>query len=278
MTTSIPIEAIRHRPDARHRSDEALNALAESMDEIGLINPILVRHVGDGQFEVVAGSHRLQAAELNGWREIAALVTDDDDLHAEMAMIDENLVRTELSPTERAQQTARRKAIHLALHPETAQYVAGAHASNLVQGNATDNLSTASFTSETARLIGKDERTIRRDAERGEKVSPEALNIARGTRLDTGIYLDRLKRLPANEQAESARRDLAHRFQPAPPKPAPPKPSPDASFTAFTTAADTIEGLDVRTLIEGAARQRSVLGQRASGIADRMAEILEGLG
>ncbi len=121
MTTPpIPIEAIRHRPDARHRSDEALDALAESMDEIGLINPIRVRHVGDGQFEVVAGSHRLQAAELNGWREIAAIVTDDDDLHAELAMIDENLVRTELSPAERAQQTARRKAIYLALHPETA--------------------------------------------------------------------------------------------------------------------------------------------------------------
>ncbi len=82
--------------------------------------------------------------------------------------------------------------------------------SKIVQGNATDNLSTASFASETARLIGKDERTIRRDAERGEKVSTEALDIVRGTRLDTGIYLDRLKRLPANEQAESARRDLAH--------------------------------------------------------------------
>ena len=109
-------------------------------------------------------------------------------------------------------------------------------------------------------------------------MSPEALNIVRGTRLDTGIYLDRLKRLPANEQAESARRDLAHRFQPAPPKPAPPKPTPDASFTAFTAAADTIEGLDVRALIEGAGRQRSVLGQRASGLADRMTEILEGLG
>ena len=103
----------------------------------------------------------------------------------------------------------------------------------------------------------------------------------RGTRLDTGVYLDRLKRVPSDQQAETARRDLseppgssiARRYQAAPPKP-----TPDASFVAFTAAADAIEGFDVPSLIEGAGRQRSVLGQRASGIADQMAQILEGLG
>ena len=127
VLSTLPIETIRHRRDARHRSDEALSALAESIDDIGLLNPIRVRQVGDDEYEVVAGSHRLQAAELLGWREIAAIVTDDDDLHAELAMIDENLVRAELSPADRAQQTARRKAIYLELHPETA------HGANLAR-------------------------------------------------------------------------------------------------------------------------------------------------
>jgi hypothetical protein len=52
-----------------------------------------------------------------------------DYLHAELAMIDENLCRVELSPSDRARQTARRKAIYLELHPETADHVAGAHGS-----------------------------------------------------------------------------------------------------------------------------------------------------
>lgn len=76
--------------------------------------------------------------------------------------------------SDRARQTARRKAIYLELHPETAAHVAGG------KGNATaDNLSAVpSFAAETAAATGKDERTVRRDAERGEKVVPERKNAA----------------------------------------------------------------------------------------------------
>lgn len=66
-------------------------------------------------------------------------------------MIDENLCRNELSPAERASQTARRKAIYLELHPETAH--GGDRKSDQV-----DNLSTRSFAEETASATGKDER------------------------------------------------------------------------------------------------------------------------
>src|SRR6187399_1144991 len=97
VLSTLPIESIRHRPDARHRSYDALSALADSISDVGLLNPIRVRQMGDGEYEVVAGSHRLQAVELLGWREIDAIVCEDDDLHAELAMIDENLIRAELS-------------------------------------------------------------------------------------------------------------------------------------------------------------------------------------
>lgn len=90
-------------------------------------------------------------------------------------MIDENLCRAELSPAERASQTARRKAIYLELHPETAQHVSGGLSR---QGTASDNLS---FAVATAEAIGKNERTVQRDAERGEKVCDEALRLVRGT-------------------------------------------------------------------------------------------------
>ncbi len=99
----------------------------------------------------------------------------------------EHLCRAQLSPADRAAQTARRKAIYLELHPETAAGKAGAEA----RWNASVNLS---FASATAEATGKTERTTQRDAERGEKVSEEALNLVRLTALDTGSYLDKLKR------------------------------------------------------------------------------------
>ena len=206
MIRDVPIDRIHVRADARAVDDATINGLIDSISAVGLINPIRVRSVGDDQWEVVAGVHRLSACQRLGLAEIPAHIVKDDDLHAELAMIDENLCRAELSPSERARQTARRKAIYLELHPETGAGVAGAHG----RWNATDNLSTASFAAETAKAIGKDERTVRRDAERGEKVIDAAINIIRGTSLDTGTYLDKLKRLSPSEQVYAAKRDLAH--------------------------------------------------------------------
>jgi hypothetical protein len=71
-----------------------------------------------------------------------------------------------------------------------------------------DKLSITSFATETAKAIGKDERTVRRDAERGEKVIPEVMAMIAGTKLDTGTYLDRIKNLRPNEQVTAAKRDL----------------------------------------------------------------------
>lgn len=202
----LPITKISLRSDARAIDHSAVEALADSIAELGLLYPIRVRASGDG-WEVIAGAHRLAACKALGLVEISAEVVTDDDLHAELAMIDENLCRAELSPSDRARQTARRKAIYLELHPETAEHVAGGVAKN----SAADNLSAApSFASETAHATGKDERTVRRDAERGEKVLPEVLDMIRGTKLDTGTYLDKLKKMPGSEQYRAAERDLAH--------------------------------------------------------------------
>ncbi|MBB3931213.1 hypothetical protein GGR25_002263 [Kaistia hirudinis] len=51
------------------------------------------------------------------------------------------------------------------------------------------------FSAETAAVSGRAERSIQRDAERGEKVTEEAMGLIRGTHLDTGAYLDKLKRM-----------------------------------------------------------------------------------
>jgi len=204
MLGDLPTNEINQRPDARAINADTVAALAESIAAVGLINPIRVRKISAG-WEVVAGVHRLEACKALGLAEIACDVVEDDDLHAELAMIDENLCRAELSPADRAAQTARRKAIYEALHPETR------HGGNLA-GDGVAKFATPGtqrFSADTAKATGQSERVVQLHAERGEKVIGEVLEMIRGTKLDTGTYLDKLKKLPPNEQVAAARRDLS---------------------------------------------------------------------
>lgn len=207
MLRELPIVLIDPRADARAVDPAAVEALAESIAAVGLINPIRVRASGE-RWEVIAGRHRLAACQALGLVDINAVVVTDDDLHAELAMIDENLCRVDLTPSERARQTARRKAIYLSIHPQTAEKVAGALGSNIARGRATDSLPVASFAADTAAKSGRDERTIRRDAERGTKVIDEVLDLINGTPLDTGAFLDSIKDLSPNDQFKAATREL----------------------------------------------------------------------
>lgn len=211
MVRDLPIENIHLRADARGLDGEAVAALSDSIASVGLINPIRVREAGDG-WEVVAGAHRLEACRTLGLADIACIVVADDDLHAELAMIDENLCRAELSPVDRARQTARRKAIYLELHPETGH--GGDRKSDQVE-----NISTRSFAEDTADKTGTSDRIVRLHAERGEKVIDEVMDLIRGTKLDTGSYLDKLKKMPPNEQMVAAKRDLARLRTEGKPKP-----------------------------------------------------------
>lgn len=202
MIRELPLDQIKPRPDARAIDGATVAGLAESIATVGLLNPIRVRATA-GQWEVIAGSHRLAACKRLGLADIECIVVEDNDLLAELAMIDENLCRAELSPSDRARQTARRKVIYLELHPETGH--GGDRKSDQV-----DNLSTRSFAAETAAVTGTDARTVRRDAERGEKIIGAAMNVVRGTSLDVGTYLDKLKKLSPSEQVYAAKRDLAY--------------------------------------------------------------------
>ncbi|TGP25918.1 hypothetical protein EN828_10350 [Mesorhizobium sp. M2D.F.Ca.ET.185.01.1.1] len=202
MIRDLPIDQIHARANARAIDEATVDGLADSIGAVGLINPIRVRIVED-QWEVVAGHHRLAACKRLGLVEIAADVIEADDLHAELAMIDENLCRAELSPADRAVWTARRKAIYLEMHPETGH------------GKASPSKEEkfSSFDKDTAEKTGQTDRIVRMYAERGEKVIEEAINLIRGTKLDTGTYLDKLKGLRPNEQVTAAKRDLAHMRQ-----------------------------------------------------------------
>ena len=88
----------------RTRMDEgALAELAESIRKQGVMQPVLVRAVGGGRYEVIAGERRMRAAKLAGLAEIPVLVRDvPDESAAAMALI-ENIQREDLNALEEAQ-------------------------------------------------------------------------------------------------------------------------------------------------------------------------------
>ncbi len=99
------LQAGKYQP--RSRMDEgALNELASSIKEQGLLQPILIRPItpeGGVSYEIIAGERRFRAAQLAGLTEVPVLVKDvDDQTTAAMALI-ENMQREDLNPLEEAQ-------------------------------------------------------------------------------------------------------------------------------------------------------------------------------
>ena len=81
---------------------EALEELASSIAENGLLQPILVREYGDSRYQIIAGERRFRASKLAGLSEIPAIVLDKDDRKvAEIALV-ENIQREDLNPVEEA--------------------------------------------------------------------------------------------------------------------------------------------------------------------------------
>ena len=80
----------------------SLEELAESIKSQGIMQPIIVRSVGGGRFEIIAGERRWRAAQLAGLREVPTLVRDiPDDAALAMSLI-ENIQREDLNPLEEA--------------------------------------------------------------------------------------------------------------------------------------------------------------------------------
>jgi len=88
--------------------EEELAELARSMAEVGLINPLVVRPLPGGTYQVLAGHRRLRAAQLLGWRTVRCQVRDLPDEEAELVLIDSNLLARELNPLEKAESIRRR--------------------------------------------------------------------------------------------------------------------------------------------------------------------------
>jgi ParB family chromosome partitioning protein len=99
----LPVVSIRPNPHQprEHFDEEALAALAESIREVGVLQPVLVRESGDG-FELIAGERRWRAARRVGLQTIPAIVRHADDATSLQQAIIENVQRESLNPLEEA--------------------------------------------------------------------------------------------------------------------------------------------------------------------------------
>lgn len=100
------LQAGKYQP--RQKMDaSALQELAESIREQGVMQPLLVRLVGAGKYEIIAGERRFRAAMLAGLTEIPVLVSGADDQAAAAMALVENMQREDLNPLEESQGLAR---------------------------------------------------------------------------------------------------------------------------------------------------------------------------
>lgn len=88
---------------------ELLDELAESIRQVGVLHPLVVRPIEGGRYEIVSGHRRLMAAEMAGLEEVPCVVREMDDTEAELALIDANLETRQLSPMEMARAIRRKK-------------------------------------------------------------------------------------------------------------------------------------------------------------------------
>ena len=193
----IPIAAIDTAFRLRPVDDGYAALLAENIQEAGrLRQPIEVR-AGKGGFRLIAGAHRLAACKKLEWSTVPAFVFEATEDEARLAEIDENLVRHELNPLDRATFLYERKAIYERLNPETKAGVAGGKAR---QGSATEIIS---FARDTAERVGLTDRAIRMAVQIATDLAPDVKAAVAGTEIaKTQAELLALAKLgPAEQRA-----------------------------------------------------------------------------
>jgi len=192
----IPIASIKVKEG--RRAVRNFEQLAASIDEIGLLNPILVSE----DHTLIAGLNRLRACESLGWDQIDAIVSDLDGLGAQLAEIDENLIRNELTELERAESLKRRKQITKAMYPPPVTETGGPGRGHKTSAESAP----VSFVSDTASKTGMSKRSVQVGIQIAEKLTPEAkATISKTPAADNQSELLKLSKQPAEKQQSIAR-------------------------------------------------------------------------
>lgn len=172
----IAMSKIKINSGRREVSLSSINELAQSISEVGLLNPITV----DPNHMLIAGLHRLEAAKRLGWTEIECTVCGLEGLQAKLAEIDENVVRTALSTIEYGELLERRKELYESLYPETKAGLSQAAGMNRATGKyVSDKMSSTSksFAQDTAGKLGISVRTVERTMQTMKGLTAETRDV-----------------------------------------------------------------------------------------------------
>ena len=103
-TQEIEIGRIHSFPNHPFKvlDDEKMNTLVDSIRENGILNPVIVRPDNSGDYEMISGHRRLHAAGIAGLKKVPAIVKEMSDDEAIINMVDANIQREEILPSERA--------------------------------------------------------------------------------------------------------------------------------------------------------------------------------
>lgn len=187
------IQDIKIKKDRRPLKN--IEQLKESINAIGLLNPITI----NDNDELIAGYHRLEACKSLGHTEIECNIVSLEGLEAELAEIDENLQRNELSELEQGEQLVRRKEIYEELYPESKNGQYGGGKGEKTKTKSENDI--VSFSDNTANTIGKSQRTIQRSIQIANKLDDTVKEQIRNTDLaDNKTALLKLSRQTHEEQ------------------------------------------------------------------------------
>ena len=103
--TLLPLQKVEPNPNQPRKlfDEEQLQALADSIAEHGLLQPLAVRSIGEGYYQIIAGERRWRAARMAGLSEVPVMVVQADDKKVmELALV-ENLQRQDLNPMEESE-------------------------------------------------------------------------------------------------------------------------------------------------------------------------------
>jgi ParB family chromosome partitioning protein len=104
----VPVELIRPNPEQprKHFDPESISALARSLADAGVVQPLIVRPLADGRYELIAGERRWRAAREAQLETLPALIRDEDQAERLQTALIENVAREQLNPVDEARACA----------------------------------------------------------------------------------------------------------------------------------------------------------------------------
>ncbi len=208
IATPIRISKIIIPKNRRKINEEVVKSLMESIETIGLLNPITTCN----ENILIAGLHRLEAFKRLGRKEIDCNRLGGNYLNYELAEIDENLIRNELSILERTDLLARRKDLYEEMNPETKKGQKGGwhnnKTTNLEKTDSVVSSSKDSFVDSTSKLTGKSPTTIREEISISKNLTPEVKELIK----DEPISDKKTELLKLSKQEPEIQKEIAEKL------------------------------------------------------------------